>query len=119
MESKKLNDLKKELKKIKPTDTQKAKDLVKIAKQIEQQVKIKEKADERKNRSRSLVNLGLIIAEGKKVNELLEIEIILTYQIGDEKKRIDEKVSLPFSFSKFISEKLPEGAEIIGKYIKC
>jgi len=119
MESKKLNELKRELKKIKPIDVEKAKDLVKIAKQIEQQVKAKEKAEERKNRSRSLLNLGLVIAEGKKVNELSQIEIVIIYEVGGEKKKIEEKVSLPFSFKKFISERLPDEAKIVGKYIKC
>lgn len=119
MESKKLSELKKELKKIKPTDTEKAKDLVKIAKQIEQQVKRNEKADERKNRSRALINLGLVIAEGKKVDELSQIEIIVIYEIAGEKKRIEEKVSLPFSFSKFIAERIPQEAVVVGKFIKC
>jgi len=119
MENRKLSELRRELKKIKPTDVEKAKDLVKIAKQIERQVKVKEKADERKNRSRSLINLGLVIAEGKKVNELSEIEIIIVYEVGGEKKMIEEKVSLPFSFKKFISERLPNEARITGKYVRC
>lgn len=119
MESKNLNELKKQLKKIKPTDIEKAKDLVKIAKQIEQQIKAKEKVNERKNRSRSLVNLGLVIAEGKKADELSQIEIIVIYEVAGEKKRIDEKVSLPFSFSKFIAERVPQEAVVIGKLIKC
>jgi len=118
-ESKKLSELRRELKKIKPINVEKAKDLVRIAKQIERQVKAKEKADERKNRSRSLINLGLVIAEGKKVNELSQIEIVVIYEVGGEKKMIEERVSLPFSFKEFISERLPNEARIVGKYVKC